>query len=63
MRDKASETEGTAYILMSSESKQVWKTAAQAIIYGGGFMKSFSYIAQDAKNKQVKGVINAENEQ
>ena len=26
-------------------------------------MKSFSYIAQDAKNKQVKGVINAENEQ
>ena len=26
-------------------------------------MKSFSYIAQDAKNKQVKGIINAENEQ
>ena len=26
-------------------------------------MKSFSYIAQDAKRKQVKGVINAENEQ
>ena len=26
-------------------------------------MKSFSYIAQDAKKKQVKGVINAENEQ
>lgn len=26
-------------------------------------MKSFSYVAQDAKNKQVKGIINAENEQ
>ena len=26
-------------------------------------MKSFAYVAQDAKNKQVKGVINAENEQ
>lgn len=26
-------------------------------------MKSFSYIAQDAKKRQVKGVINAENEQ
>lgn len=26
-------------------------------------MKSFSYVAQDAKNKQVKGTINAENEQ
>jgi type IV pilus assembly protein PilC len=26
-------------------------------------MKSFSYVAQDAKNQQVKGVINAENEQ
>ncbi len=26
-------------------------------------MRSFSYIAQDARNKQVKGVINAENEQ
>lgn len=26
-------------------------------------MKSFSYVAQDAKNNQVKGVINAENEQ
>lgn len=26
-------------------------------------MKSFSYIAQDARGKQVKGVINAENEQ
>ena len=34
-----------------------------AIIYGGGYMKSFAYVAQDAKNKQVKGVINAENEQ
>jgi len=26
-------------------------------------MKSFSYVAQDARGKQVKGVINAENEQ
>jgi type II secretion system protein len=26
-------------------------------------MKSFSYVAQDAKNRQVKGTINAENEQ
>ena len=26
-------------------------------------MKSFSYVAQDAKNKQVKGIINAETEQ
>ncbi len=26
-------------------------------------MKSFSYVAQDARNKQVKGVINAETEQ
>lgn len=26
-------------------------------------MKSFSYIAQDARNRQMKGVINAENEQ
>ena len=26
-------------------------------------MKSYSYIAQDARHKQVKGVINAENEQ
>ncbi|MBQ8349544.1 MAG: type II secretion system F family protein [Ruminococcus sp.] len=26
-------------------------------------MKSFSYVAQDAKNNQVKGTINAENEQ
>ena len=26
-------------------------------------MKSFSYVAQDAKNQQVKGVINAEDEQ
>ena len=26
-------------------------------------MKSFSYVAQDAKNKQVKGIIHAENEQ
>lgn len=26
-------------------------------------MKSFSYVAQDAKSRQVKGVINAENEQ
>ena len=26
-------------------------------------MKSFSYVAQDAKSRQVKGIINAENEQ
>ena len=26
-------------------------------------MKSFSYVAQDARNKQVKGVISAESEQ
>ena len=26
-------------------------------------MRSFSYIAQDARNKQTKGVINAEDEQ
>ena len=26
-------------------------------------MRSFSYVAQDARNKQVKGVINADNEQ
>ena len=26
-------------------------------------MKSFSYVAQDARNKQVKGILNAENEQ
>lgn len=26
-------------------------------------MKSYTYVAQDARNKQVKGVINAENEQ
>ena len=35
----------------------------QRIYYGGGYMKSFSYIAQDGKGKQVKGLINAENEQ
>ena len=35
----------------------------QRIIYGGGFMKSFSYVAQDARNNQVKGKINAEDEQ
>ena len=26
-------------------------------------MKSFSYVAQDAKGRQAKGIINAENEQ
>ena len=26
-------------------------------------MKSYSYIAQDARGKQIKGVMNAENEQ
>ena len=31
--------------------------------YGGGFMKSFSYTAQDAKGNQKKGIIVAEDEQ
>ena len=39
------------------------KMFMQRIYYGGGYMKSFSYIAQDGKGKQVKGLINAENEQ
>ena len=26
-------------------------------------MKSFSYVAQDARSRQVKGIMNAENEQ
>lgn len=37
--------------------------SANVINYGGGFMKSFSYTAQDAKGNQKKGVIVAEDEQ